>query len=132
MRIWIITLVLLRLVGGGCEPSPGPTGSEDVFVLPGAEVSVTTLSLMDNALVVSGTIKNSSSSKYSPYWYVEADFYADSTFSLKLGGAAQTISYALDPGESTLLNIRFRSTTIDVNLYPDFRIRNTRAYRKND
>ena len=132
MRLFLMSILALRIVGGGCEPNPGPTGSEDVFTLPGAQILISALAVQDNALVATGSVENTSTTRYSPYWYAEADFYADSTYTLKLGGSAQTFSYVLDPGESTLLNIRFRSTQLDVNLYPNFRVKNLRAYRKRD
>jgi len=132
MRFILLSILALRIVGGGCEPSPGPTGADDVFILPGAQILINALAIEDNALIATGTVENTSTTRYSPYWYAEADFYADSTFTLKLGGSAQTFSYVLDPGESTLLNIRFRSTQLDVNLYPNFRVKNLRAYRNKD
>ena len=129
----MITIGLLGLMkSGGCEQSPALTGSEDVVVLPGAQFTINSLTIVDNALVAAGAVRNGGTTNYSPYWYAEGDFYSDSTYTFKLGGAVQTFSFVLSGGESTALQLRFTSTNMDVNVYPKFRVKNLRAYRNKE
>lgn len=130
MRAIVVGLVLLRLVGSGCESEPSVTGADDVFVLPGAQITLSSYAIVDNGLQANGTVKNAGTTRYAPYWYVEGDFYSDSTFTLKLGGAVKSFSFPLEPGVATPLVLRFSSQTIDVNQFPHFRVGNLRAYRE--
>ena len=64
-------------------------------------------------------------------WYIEGQFYADSTMMVKLGGNDTQISFPLSPGQSTFWTIFFYTSSVDVRQFPDFRIGNLRAIYKN-
>jgi hypothetical protein len=115
-----------------CEPVQPITGSDDVFVLNGAQIVITGYSLSSNTLTATGTIKNTSTGTYTPVWYLEGDFYTDSTFTFKLGGTNKTYNFALGANETTAWELRFSSSTVDVNNHPNFRVKNLRAYRNKD
>jgi hypothetical protein len=112
-----------------CEPIAPEVGSDNVFVLSGAEFTVGERNLVDDKMVAKGNVRNGGTSKFSPTWYVEAEFYRDSTFTYKLGGAQQSITFSLAPGEETGWELKFASTRFDLNQYPNFTIKNLRAIR---
>ncbi|MDO9577903.1 MAG: hypothetical protein Q7J16_08460 [Candidatus Cloacimonadales bacterium] len=103
-------------------------GSDDVQLLQGAEFTITEYVFTSSELIAKGTIANNGSSIYYPPWYIEAEFYADSTFTLKFGGATTVKNYSLAPGEITLWQLKYSSDLIVESDYPDFAIKNLRAY----
>lgn len=130
LRITTLSLVIgVFCLISGCEPQSPIVGSEDVFVLSGAQITISQYAVASNALNASGTVKNTSTTSYTPVWYLEGDFYADSTFSFKLGGTNMQFNFALGANETTAWQLQFTSTSIDVNAYPNFRVKNLRAYR---
>ena len=79
----IIFLALFACDGSG---NNNVTGSNNVIELPGAVFTVYEQEALTNSFSVSGFLENTSGSTYYPYWYIEGDFYSDSTFILKFGG----------------------------------------------
>ncbi len=73
---------------------------------------------------------NNGTSAISPPWYVECQFYTDSTFTLKIGGNNTLLSVPLNPGQGTFWTISFSSTNVDVRNYPKFRVKDQRAIYK--
>lgn len=80
-------------------------------------------------LVAQGLAKTSVN--ISAPWYVECQFYTDSTMTVKLGGNYTEIEVPLSPGQSTYWTIHFYTSTVDVRQFPDFRIGDLRAIYKN-
>ncbi|RKY90360.1 MAG: hypothetical protein DRQ01_09300, partial [Ignavibacteriae bacterium] len=75
-----------------------------------------------------GTVKNTGSADITPPWYIEGQFYADSTLTLKLGGDNTRITVPLEPGVQTLWSLTFSDPNIAEGDYPNFRVSNMRAY----
>ena len=82
-------------------------------------------------LVARGLATNDGSSTISSPWYVECQFYTDSTLLVKLGGNSCPIGVPLSPGQSTFWTIYFSTTSVDVRQFPNFRIGDLRAIYKN-
>lgn len=116
--------VLLLTACTGEDPTL--TGSSEATVLTGSTFTVTERSVSGGKLVLKGTVKNTGKTWY-PTWIVEGDFYADSTFAFKLGGATQSISYSLEKGASTGFELRFSSTQYTAANYPNFAAKNFRV-----
>ena len=85
-----------------------------------------------SSLTARGTIKNTGNSKKNPAWYVEGDFYSNSTQSFKLGGDNTYFNYSLGAGETTGWELMFSSTNYDESQYPNFSVSNLRAYYENE
>ncbi len=82
-------------------------------------------------LVAAGLAKNSSRTTVTAPWYIEAQFYTDSTFATKLGGSNTQIGVPLSPGQQTFWKIYFSTSVVDVHQFPDFTLSNLRAYYSN-
>jgi hypothetical protein len=82
-------------------------------------------------LVARGLAKNSGSETISSPWYVECQFYTDSTLLIKLGVNDTQIGVPLSPGQSVYWTISFSSGNVDVRRFPDFRVSDMRALYKN-
>jgi len=123
----------ILLIGSSCEngnntivgSTQGNTDINNVSFI------VTELEVSSNSLKASGTVKNTGSSTITSPWYVEAQFYADSTLSLKLGGNNSRIGVPLESGLQTIWSITFSDQNIAEGDYPNFRVSNLRAYYTN-
>lgn len=111
----------------GCDAAK-PVGSEDVQVLHGAEFQIDTTYTSNTRFYVEGKVTNGGNSTFYPYWYIEADFYENEYSNLKFGGSSTTMNYKLEPEEQTFFDLNFSSNNIIESEYPDFDVRNMRAY----
>ena len=82
-------------------------------------------------LVARGLAKNAGTVTISSPWYVECQFYTDSTLLVKLGGNDTQIGVPLSPGQSVYWAISFSSGNVDVRRFPDFTVSDMRALYKN-
>ena len=121
---------LLLLNSDGCGDST-LVRSDNVQVIKGVSFSITERIVTTSGLVAKGIVKNTGKGKISPPWYVEGDFYADDSYALKLGGDNFSINFALYKGESTAFELRFSSGMYNEADYPNFAVRNLRAYYEN-
>lgn len=130
---YILFLILgsFLFIGGSCNPT-GIIGAEDVTEYDGAKFVVTSKSAYSSYFRVQGTVENIGSNPFIPYWYIEGEFFADSTFKLKFGGDYTQMNYRLEPGEQTIWSIKYSHDDISESDYPNFGIKNLRAYRKED
>jgi hypothetical protein len=93
-------------------------------------VDTTYLEASPMRLVARGRAGNTGTATITAPWYVEGQFYADSTFRTKLGGNYTTINVPLSRNQETFWTITFSSGNVDVRLYPYFRVRDLRAIYK--
>ena len=124
---------LLAILAIQCQPATNTeVGSPSDTQIPSMLISVdSTYVSYYGTLVARGTVTNQGKSTISPPWYVECQFYTDSTFALKMGGNNTQISLPLSPGQGTFWSISFSSTNVTVQNYPNFRVGNLRAVYKN-
>lgn len=128
---YVMTLGLSLLFLGaedGCSEQP-VVGSDDVFVLDKAKITVTEKNLSGTTMVAKGEVENTGTSKISPTWWVEGQFYSDTTYKLKLGGANTAFTFSLEPGEKARFELRFSSRNEDLTEYPNFGVKGLRAIR---
>lgn len=125
LKITVILLFAVFMVS--CNES-NVVGAEDIAELEDATFDITEYSFTSTQLIVEGTVSNDGDETFYPPWYIEAEFYADSTFTTKFGGSRTTINYSLAPGENTFWQLTYSSSLIVESDYPDFRIKNLRAY----
>lgn len=111
---------------GACVEEP-LTGSADAVVLTGSSFTVAERVADGTQLTVRGTVKNNGSKMWSPVWIVEGEFYADSTYALKLGGSIKRFNFSLEKGAATSWELRFTSNDFDVSDYPKFAVKNLRV-----
>ena len=126
--ILVITLTILTF---NCVENSNIIGSQDVAELSSADFNITGTSYTSSKLTVTGTVANTGNSIYYPRWYIEGEFYTDDNYSIKLGGGSTSINFSLAPGESTFWELDFSSSSIVESDYPDFAVRNLRAYLNN-
>ena len=127
--ITILTILLAAMFIVSCNEN-SVVGADDVSVLEDATFEITEYLFTSTELIVKGTVSNDGDDTFYPPWYIEAEFYADSTFTTKFGGTRITKNYSLAPGENTLWQLTYSSSLIVESDYPDFRIKNLRAYNE--
>ncbi len=125
--ITIAAILLFALFIVSCNES-NVVGADDVSVFEGADFTITDYLFTSTEFIVKGMIVNNDNSTYYPIWYIEAEFYADSTFTTKFGGSTTGINYSLAPGEDTFWQLTYSSSLIVESDYPDYAIKNLRAY----
>lgn len=123
-------LTSLLFFGFFCEVSSPVVGSDQDVQIINLVFTVGSTSLSGQTMYASGTVRNSGSTKVSSPWYVEGQFYTDSTYSLKLGGGNTQIIVPLDPGQSTLWNLSCTPPQGSAQNYPAFRVRDLRGVYK--
>jgi len=106
-------------------------GSEkDIRLIKDVHFTVTEREVSSNKLKASALVKNTGTTKITPPWYIDGEFYADSTKKLILGGDATTINVPLDKDVEAMWTLEFSSSDIAEGSYPDFIVTNMRAYYK--
>jgi hypothetical protein len=129
-----LALIFLLITGSSCDEEGGSTvvgttqGNTDIN---NVSFTVTELEVTSSSLQASGTVKNTGNKTITSPWYIEAQFYADSTYSLKLGGNRTQIGVPLEAGLQTIWTITFSDPDIAEGDYPNFRVSNFRAYYNN-
>ena len=122
----------LTFLGSSCENGDGNNTivgtTQGNTNINNVSFTITELEVFSNSLKVSGTVKNTGSADITPPWYIEGQFYADSTLTLKLGGDNSRINIPLEPGVKTLWSLTFSDPNIAEGDYPHFRVSNMRAY----
>ena len=125
--ITIVVILMSAIFMISCNES-SVVGADDVSVLEDANFEITEYLFTSSELIVKGTVSNDGDDTFYPPWYIEAEFYADSTFTTKFGGTRTTKNYSLAPGENTLWQLTYSSSLIIESDYPNFRVKNLRAY----
>ncbi len=129
----IISMALLSLFascGDTTAPLEEEVGSSVTVAIPYLSFNPESTYIEKGIMTVEGTVLNMGTTQIDPTWYVEAQFFSDSTFSVKLGGNLDTLLLPLKPGEQALWKVRFTSTAVDPNKYANFRVSNIRGVRK--
>ena len=125
----MLIVLALTFLGSSCETSDPIVGSnQGITVINHVSFTITDLVTSSSSLTASGTVKNTGSSKITPAWYIEGQFYADSTLTLKLGGDNTRITVPLESGVETIWSLTFSDPNIAEGDYPNFRVSNLRAY----
>ena len=115
-------------IGSSCETDPIVGSDQGITVINNVSFTITEREVSSNSLKASGTVKNTGSIKITSPWYIEGQFYADSTLTLKLGGNNTRISVPLETGVETIWTLEFSSSNISEGNYPNFRVSNMRAF----
>lgn len=131
-KISTILFVLISLLFTYCDESEPVVGSKDDTSIPNLSFAVDTtyLNAANNQLVAKGTVINAGNSKVTSPWYVECQFYTNSSKTTKLGGNYTQIGVPLAKNESTFWTITYSSSNVNVNDYPNFAVGNLRGIYK--
>lgn len=134
MKGTILMAMFAAIAFVSCDQDPGSTvvGSATDTQINGVSFTVDTTDVDAGGswqLVARGMVKTTVN--ISAPWYIECQFYADSTMTVKLGGNDTQLSFPLSPGQSTYWTIYFYTSSVDVRQFTDFRIGNLRAIYKN-
>ena len=122
-----IVPMLLLLLSTGCFDI---IGSNDVFELNSVNLIVTETEASNSQWKVYGTVVNTGDTTILAPWYIEAMFYADSTFSTTFGGDNERMNFPLEPGVTSYWTLDHRSESVIEADYPDFKIKDLRAFIK--
>lgn len=133
MKYSILAGIILLLVLISCEePKESIVGSSGDTEIRNISFQVDTLYIDSEAVaaVARGKVRNVGSTTISAPWYIEAQFYTDSTYRTKMGGNYTQIRAPLSSGQETFWTISFSSNNVDVREYPNFRVKDLRAIYK--
>ena len=122
-----IVSMLLLLLSTGCFDI---IGSNDVFELNSVNLIITETEASNSQWKVYGTVVNTVDTTILAPWYIEAMFYADSTFSTTFGGDNERMNFPLEPGVTSYWTLDHRSESVIEADYPDFKIKDLRAFIK--
>ena len=122
-----IVSMLLLLLSIGCFDI---IGSNDVFELNSVNLIVTETEASNSQWKVYGTVVNTGDTTILAPWYIEAMFYADSTFSTTFGGDHERMNFPLESGVTSYWTLDHRSESVIEADYPDFKIKDLRAFIK--
>jgi hypothetical protein len=133
MAIKNILLVLFVIVAFTfCDSSTNSVvGLKEDREIKNVSFSVDTTYIQNSQLHAKGTVTNLGNIEIESPWYIEAQFYTDSTYQIKIGGNNTQISVPLEPYQSTFWALALSATTVDLNDYPYFRLSDFRAIYKN-
>ena len=132
LLISLIVCVIMMVISCG----DGVIGSKSNRTISHIEWSLGTLQdstgyvVTNSGLKATGTITNVGDTTILAPWYVEAEFYEDSTFSFILGGDQQYHDVNLYVNVGRPWTLEFSSSDIDEWNYTDFAIKNFRAFIK--
>ena len=126
-----ILLILTIILFTGCQGVIGSKDNETIdhveWVL-GTDDNPAGYSYTNETLQVTGMITNTGDTTIIAPWFVEAEFWADSTFDIILGGDQKTFNVNLYSGKSTQWNLKYSSDDKVESNYPNFAIDNFRAF----
>ena len=122
-----IVSMLLLLLSTGCFDI---IGSNDVFELNSVNLIITETEASNSQWKVYGTVVNTGDTTILAPWYIEAMFYADSTFSTTFGGDNERMNFNLEAGVTSYWNLTHSSDAVVEADYPNFTIKDLRAYIK--
>ena len=122
-----ILSILLLLLSTGCFDI---IGSNNVFELNSVNLIVTEKEASNSKWRVYGTVVNTGDTTILAPWFIEAMFYADSTFSTTFGGDNERMNFPLEPGVIFYWTLDHRSESVIEADYPDFKIKDLRAFIK--
>ena len=128
--ISLLLLTSLLFFGFFCEESSPVVGSDQDVQIINLGFTVTSTSLSGQTMYASGIVRNNGTTKVSSPWYVEGQFYSDSTYTLKLGGGNTEITVPLDPGQSTPWDLTCTPSQGLGQNYPAFRVHDLRGIYK--
>jgi len=131
-QLIILSVLVLSLILISCDESEPVVGSTGDTAIPNLSFTVDTtyLDASNNRLVAKGTVKNNGNSQVTSPWYVECQFYTNSSKTTKLGGNYTQIGVPLAKSESTFWTINYSSSNVNVNDYPNFAVSNFRGIYK--
>lgn len=125
MRLTIVFfIIVISLLITSCDEGETTVGTDTDTVISNLffTVDTTYLDSANSRLVAKGSVKNNGSSKVTSPWYVECQFYTNSSKTTKLGGNYTKIGIPLSNGQSTLWTINYSSSNVNVNDYPNFAV----------
>ena len=103
-------------------------GSSNVFELDNLSLTITEKEVSNSSWKISGTVVNIGDTTVLAPWYIEAMFYSDSTFTTTFGGSTERMNFPLESGVTAYWNLNHRSEAVLEADYPNFTIKDLRAY----
>ncbi len=131
LRVVSVFLPAVLFCSFGCQPvASSLVGAAGDTQIPNTTLTIDTTYISYGLLYAKGKVYNNGTAQITPPWYVECQFYTDSTFTIKLGGNYTEIYVPLDPGQATFWTVSFSSTNVAVQNYPHFKVKDQRAIYK--
>ena len=127
-----VLLIASIILFTGCQGVIGSKNNETIDHVDwsiGTPADPTGYSYTNETLQVTGMITNTGDTTILAPWWVEAEFYSDSTFTLILGGDQQSFNVNLQPGVSIQWTLSYSDPDkVEFESYPYFAIDNFRAF----
>lgn len=130
LKNFLIGVNLILLFAFCDSPTNSTVGSNEDIEINNMSYIIDTTYLESSIFYVKGKVTNLGNSPTESPWYVEAQFYTDSTYRIKLGGSYTKVGVPLEPYQSTFWSLSFSTATVDLNKYPNFRVGDFRAIYK--
>ena len=127
-----VLLIASIILFTGCQGVIGSKNNETIdhveWVL-GTDANPAGYSPTNESWLVTGMITNTGDTTILTPWWVEAEFYSDSTFTLILGGDQQSFNVNLQSGVSIQWTLSYSDPDkVEFESYPYFAIDNFRAF----
>ena len=103
-------------------------GSSNVFELDNLSLTITEKEVSNSSWKISGTVVNIGDTTVLAPWYIEAMFYSDSTFTETFGGDNDRMNFHLESGVTRNWTLTHRKNGLAESDYPNFAIKDLRAY----
>ena len=127
-----VLLIASIILFTGCQGVIGSKNNETIDHLDwsiGTTENTAGYSPTNESWLVTGMITNTGDITILAPWWVEAEFYSDSTFTLILGGDQQSFNVNLQSGVSIQWTLSYSDPDkVEFESYPYFAIDNFRAF----
>lgn len=125
-------MVTLFIVAGCVTQKDEIVGSEADIPIDGVQFVIQSKSIMDGSFFVSGIATNLSTKTITSPWYIEAQFYTDTTYQIKIGGTYVQIGNPLEPLKGIIWTMQYSKSGVNLGQYVNFGVSDLRAvYKKN-
>jgi hypothetical protein len=129
--LFVLILSSLSFFAFVCEKSNPVVGSNKDVEISGLVFTIDRSYVSGTTMYANGTVRNDGSGKVTSPWFVEGQFYTDSTYTMKLGGSNIQITVPLNQGQGTVWNLSFTPSQISAQYYPRFKVSDLRGIYKN-
>jgi len=128
----VLMFAFVILILTFCDSSDNIVGTNNDVEIENVSFQIDTTYIQTSNLTAKGIVTNLGKTAINSPWYVEAQFYTDSTYKLKIGGNYTKIGVPLEPYQSTFWSINLAKNSVDVTKYPNFRVSDLRAIYKSE
>jgi hypothetical protein len=129
--ILMFLAVSFIFLASSCQKLPNSVvGSDSDIEITGLTFTVTKTYISYSGMFAEGIVRYSGSTKISSPWFIEGQFYTDSTYTIKLGGSNVQINVPLESNQGTLWSLSLYPKQEIAQSYPKFKVGDLRGIYK--